>query len=102
MNSTKPPQSRSKNRKSTSNPPVVRGLAIDMIAEHHVRKFIKITAELDELIREIAESIPEAELYCPPDSICLMAGPSHTGNGQNHRENIAVCVSVARLSGGDW
>lgn len=52
-----------------------------------------------ELLRSID---PKLSLYVASDVLCLMKGPSHDKYAQPLKDNVIVCTSSLRISGGDW
>ena len=73
------------------------------IKETHIRKFEKLSKQLDRLMHDIRDYRPEANLYVEGDGFFnLLEGPSHDTDGSHIEENVVSGVKVHKSSGGDW
>nr|DAV18269.1 MAG TPA: Prefoldin [Caudoviricetes sp.] len=72
------------------------------IKKKDVQEFEKIIGELDHLMQEIRSYNPEANLYVPMGSICLMKGASHSRQGEPQQENAVSDIELGYIGGGDW
>lgn len=74
-----------------------------MIKKRHIKKFEKLVAELDKLMKDICKDCPRAELYVENSwNFYLMKGPTHDDNGQSLQKNIVIHGTVFRSGGGGW
>ncbi len=76
------------------------------IKQKHIERFIELAKELNQLMIEITEYNPEAEIYVEDSwNFNLMKGPTHDENDRNLRpmhENVVAHETVFRSSGGGW
>lgn len=57
---------------------------------------------LNELMDDVRETYPNAEYYLSNDTLNLMSGPSHDGEGKPRRDRILAAVTLIGSGGGDW
>ena len=72
------------------------------IKKRDIRKFENIISELDDLMQEIRAYNPEANLYVPMTSICLMKGESHDKWQEPQQDNAVSTIELGYIGGGDW
>lgn len=76
------------------------------IKAEHVKEFEKIIGDLDNLMKEIHEYCPEANVYVAATGINLMKGPSHAWREADPMrplyENSVCDFELGYIGGGDW
>lgn len=72
------------------------------IKKNDIQEFERIIGELDDLMQRIRSYNPEANLYVPMSSICLMKGDSHNERGEPQQENAVSDIELGYIGGGDW
>ena len=78
-------------------------LEVEEISENDIRTFRRAAGTLRNLIARIRQYNPEANLYQQEDTLCLMAGPVHTGHwGSSHQEHVVESVFIPGSDGGAW
>lgn len=73
-----------------------------MITVKQKRKFINICKQLNDLMEEIQETVPEASYYLASSNLNLMKGPDHTDDCHALRSNSVASVRIYSSGGGDW
>lgn len=72
------------------------------IKKRDIKRFEQIIGELDDLMQEIRSYNPEANLYVPMTSICLMKGVSHGEWEEPLHDNCVCDIELGYIGGGDW
>lgn len=69
----------------------------------HIRKFEKLANQMSDLLKEIREYSPEANMYLEDaGNWNLLIGHSHNDKCQAMRQNIVITVRVPHSEGGGW
>jgi hypothetical protein len=77
--------------------------AADAVPEKHERRFTKIANDMDNLLREIREYIPDANMYLEDSGNWnLMTGDGHDEEEGPRHDRVAVFVRVPHTGGGAW
>ena len=73
-----------------------------MITKEQKKRFKSICKQLNDLMGEIQETVPEACYYLASSNLNLMKGPDHTDDCHALRSNSVASIRIYSLGGGDW
>lgn len=67
------------------------------------RRFRKLVQGLNDLLREVRETIPEANYYMEGEAgLYMLSGDSHNDRGRAQPDRVLINGPMSHASGGAW
>lgn len=73
------------------------------LTDAQARKFLRLVRGLNDLLREVRETIPEANYYMEGEAgLYMLSGDSHDDAGRARNDRVLINGPMPHASGGAW